>query len=595
MLAKADPSQKLYTRMRLWELPDQYVVEPSDGSSGSCLAINRLNANMTLLDEVPSSTGRAPKIQTIFGVVGILKLLAGSYLFVITERECAGSYLGHPIFKVSKLKVFPCDHSVINSPDEQRKMESEFASMLKVAEKTPGLYFSYDVNITLSAQRLNDLGDESRLLPLWRQAKPRFLWNNYMLEVLIDSKLDNYMLPVIQGSFQNFQSTIGKDTIDVTLIARRCTRRTGTRMWRRGADSDGYVANFVESEQIVHLNGYTASFVQVRGSMPFLWQQIVDLKYKPKFEIVKPDEASRVCERHFLDLRKKYGNVLAVDLVNKQGGEGRLCEKYASSVQNILSDDMRYVHFDFHRICGHIHFERLSILYDQIEDFLVKNRYYLLNENGDKIEEQIGIVRTNCIDCLDRTNVTQSMIGRKMLELQLRRLGVFDADHTISSHPSFDDCFKILWANHGDDISIQYSGTPALKGDFVRYGKRTSQGIINDGINALTRYYLNNFVDGTKQDAIDLLQGHYIVSVSRDIASKKPQGKVEAFASFRLALVLILVGFVFAMMSLRRVRYDVWHLLFSLLWAGLSLAIVGFMKANGRMFCNRPRLHKPPY
>ena len=27
----------------------------------------------------------------------------------------------------------------------------------------------------------------------------------------------------------------------------------------------------------------------------------------------------------------------------------------------------------------------------------------------------------------------------------------------------------IVWANHGDDISIQYSGTPALKGDFVRY------------------------------------------------------------------------------------------------------------------------------
>ena len=25
-----------------------------------------------------------------------------------------------------------------------------------------------------------------------------------------------------------------------------------------------------------------------------------------------------------------------------------------------------------------------------------------------------------------------------------------------------------VWANHGDDVSIQYSGTPALKGDFVR-------------------------------------------------------------------------------------------------------------------------------
>jgi len=30
-----------------------------------------------------------------------------------------------------------------------------------------------------------------------------------------------------------------------------------------------------------------------------------------------------------------------------------------------------------------------------------------LNEEGEKIEEQHGVVRTNCIDCLDRTNVTQ--------------------------------------------------------------------------------------------------------------------------------------------------------------------------------------------
>lgn len=29
------------------------------------------------IDEVPNAAGRSPKIQTIFGVVGILKLLAG--------------------------------------------------------------------------------------------------------------------------------------------------------------------------------------------------------------------------------------------------------------------------------------------------------------------------------------------------------------------------------------------------------------------------------------------------------------------------------------------------------------------------------------
>nr|GFA28144.1 phosphoinositide phosphatase SAC7-like [Tanacetum cinerariifolium] len=274
------------------------------------------------VDEVPhSTTVRDPKIQTIYGFAGIIKLLEGSYLVVITERKCVGSYLGHPIYKVLSLKVFCCDRSAKNSRYEKIKIESEFRSLLKVAEKTPGLYFSYDINITLSTQRLNDLGEETTQLPLWRQAEPRFLWNNYLLELLIESrqlqqKLDPYILPIVQGSFQSFQAAIGKDIIDVTLIARRCTRRNGTRMWRRGADEDGYVANFVESEQIIQLKGYTASFVQVRGSMPFLWDQTVDLSYKPKFEILKPEKGPRIAERHFLDLRKKYGNVLAIDLVN---------------------------------------------------------------------------------------------------------------------------------------------------------------------------------------------------------------------------------------------------------------------------------------
>ncbi|XVF62285.1 hypothetical protein PTKIN_Ptkin08bG0205200 [Pterospermum kingtungense] len=594
MMERAESCQKLYTRMRLWEFPDEYVIEPTDGSSASSLSISRVDASLKLIDNVPEcSSLRVPKIQTIFGVVGMLKLVAGSYLIVITDRECVGSYLGHPIFKVKSLKVLPCDHSVKNSPAEQKKVENEFCGLLKVAERTHGLYFSYDTNLTLSAQRLHDLGDESKLLPLWRQAEPRFLWNNYMLELLIDNKLDPYLLPVIQGSFNNFQAAIGKEIVDVTLIARRCTRRNGTRLWRRGADPDGYVANFVESEQIVQMNGFTSSFVQVRGSMPFLWEQIVDLTYKPKFEIVKPEEASRVAERHFLDLRKKYGSVLAIDLVNKHGGEGRLSEKFANAVEPIASDDLRYLHFDFHKICGHVHFERLSFLYDQIADFLQKNGYLLLNEKGEKMKEQLGVVRTNCIDCLDRTNVTQSMIGRKTLEFQLRRIGVFAAEETISTHPNLDDSFKIMWANHGDDISIQYSGTPALKGDFVRFGQRTVQGILKDGVNALVRYYLNNFSDGTKQDAIDLLQGHYIVSVGRDMKPRSQKGGLEAIASFPLAFGLVTMGLFLTTMSLRQARYDLRHLFFSLLWASISVGIAAFVRANGRIFCNRPRLHKP--
>ena len=41
----------------------------------------------------------------------------------------------------------------------------------------------------------------------------------------------------------------------------------------------------------------------------------------------------------------------------------------------------------------------------------------------------------------------------------------------------------------------------------TRTGKGSVKGLINDGINSVTRYYLNNFSDGEKQDAIDLFLG----------------------------------------------------------------------------------------
>lgn len=48
-------------------------------------------------------------------------------------------------------------------------------------------------------------------------------------------------------------------------------------------------------------------------------------------------------------------------------------------------------------------------------------------------------------------------------------------------------------------------GTPAQKSDFTRTGKRTIQGLLRDGYFSLQRYVINNFADGSKQDAIDLL------------------------------------------------------------------------------------------
>ncbi len=46
-----------------------------------------------------------------------------------------------------------------------------------------------------------------------------------------------------------------------------------------------------------------------------------------------------------------------------------------------------------------------------------------------------------------------------------------------------------------------------MKSGFTRTGKRTLGGAVDDGVKAVSRYFLNNFSDGHKQDAVDLVTG----------------------------------------------------------------------------------------
>lgn len=67
----------------------------------------------------------------------------------------------------------------------------------------------------------------------------------------------------------------------------------------------------------------------------------------------------------------------------------------------------------------------------------------------DGISLQNGICRTNCVDCLDRTNAAQFVFGKRALGHQLYALGVVE-----SPHLAFDsDAVNMLtemYHDHGD-------------------------------------------------------------------------------------------------------------------------------------------------
>lgn len=96
---------------------------------------------------------------------------------------------------------------------------------------------------------------------------------------------------------------------------------------------------------------------------------------------------------------------------------------------------------------------------------------------------------------------TESLNRRPRVSVNCSKmlLGERDRDRMLNVQRGLIADAHIVWAEHGETVSKAYSGTGALKADYTRTGKRTKQGLLEDGYKSAMRYILNNFFDGDRQ------------------------------------------------------------------------------------------------
>ena len=108
-------------------------------------------------------------------------------------------------------------------------------------------------------------------------------------------------------------------------------------------------------------------------------------------------------------------------------------------MQELHNENIKYEAFDFHAECRKMQWHRLDILMARLQHDLEQMAYFLLTRDGVLVSVQDGIFRTNCIDCLDRTNVVQSMLAKKVLSDALAKLEIL---RNVDEHPSLEFLFK---------------------------------------------------------------------------------------------------------------------------------------------------------
>jgi len=217
-------------------------------------------------------------------------------------------------------------------------------------------------------------------------------------------------------------------------------------------------------------------------------------------------------------IAKLYGPLVAINLAEQRGNEGAVTTAYRESMQELNSPDARYRDYDFHAETKGMRYENISKLIHQMERTFESQGFFWVS-GGTVLSQQKGIFRVNCIDCLDRTNVVQSAFARSILQTQLEAVAVQGAYET-GDRSEADIVFNDVWANNGDAISRIYAGTSALKGDFTRTGKRDLGGLLNDGLNSLSRVYTSTFSDWFCQAVIDYMLGNRTLSVFSEFLSK---------------------------------------------------------------------------
>lgn len=605
-----------FDRLLLRTSPRWLTLEPADPAVAheTVLYIDRAECEPSLRPRGECAALAEPdEERVVFGVVGLVETLLDKYLVVVDKRVSAGCIMEEQVWKVSSLVAIPVRgpkmlKNMTGVNKDQRAEEAVLRSMLNAAVALPGFYFAHGFDLTRGAQKRADIGATSRdapAVPDFARADLRFVWNRFAAKPLADLGIVSWIVPLILGYVDVREGLVNGKAVQLALIARRAADRPGLRFTARGADIHGNCSNFVETEQIISHGDAYSSYLQVRGSIPLLWKQEACIKYKPTPTLKEVDAGGKrgLCqtafEKHFERLFATYGPVTAISLIDMRGVEGPLGSALGSAVDLMANAKLHYVPWDFHKKTKGMKYEQVDTdLVPSIEADLGAYSYFLSTDGtaANIQKRQKGVVRTNCIDSLDRTNVVQSVIAHRIMDDALKIMGVLNRDPDTCTAAKFDDFeekFKNTWADHANALSQVYAGSGALKTDYTRTGKRTKPGMLQDGVRACMRYIYQNLLDGRRQDGIDLFLGVVTLQKSatgpRDLSAIKSKAEPLLVKEKFLPHVFVLAVSVgaFGLLSPRS-----WPLKIVLTGSGFGSAafVFGLILRAGHKLVSRPTL-----
>ena len=501
----------------------------------------QMNDILSTIDDGNRATGGLRMKCQFWGLLGFIRFTEAYYMLIITKRQQVAMVGGHYIYQIEGTELIPLTTGASSRFVSNRNPEeTRFLSILNNLDLNKSFYFSYSYDITHSLQH-NIVRQREAMNKGSRQAKEEFnnmfVWNHHLLDPAISALKHpfNWCLPIIHGFIDQAALDIFGRAVYITIIGRRSRFFAGARFLKRGVNDQGYVANDVETEQIVseklttsfhapgprlYSNPTYTSYLHHRGSIPLYWtQDNSGVSPKPAIDLNLQDPFYQPAALHFDHLFERYGcPVYVINLIKSRERtprESKLLVAFQDCIEYLnqaLPIDKRimYKAFDMSRASKTRGGEVIGSL-EVIAKGVVERTGFFKNgdQSFDEPAVQNGIARTNCIDCLDRTNAAQFVIGKRAFALQLQALGVIDRDE-VDFDTDAVNVFTHMFHDHGDRIAVQYGGSH-LVNTMATYRKLNQwQSNSRDMVESFKRYYHNSFLDSQRQEAYNLFLGNYV-------------------------------------------------------------------------------------
>ncbi|EEU39311.1 uncharacterized protein NECHADRAFT_42947 [Fusarium vanettenii 77-13-4] len=533
-----DVSEKRYRILKIDRTTEGAELNMTDDKI--VYSLKEMNQLLDTIDDGNRGTGGIKLRCTTWGLLGFIKFTGPYYMLLITKKSTVAMVGGHYIYQIEGTELVPLTPAKFK-PDTRNTEEQRFLGILNNLDLTRSFYYSYSYDVTRTLQhnviREREALAQGILPPSDEDFNSMFVWNDYLLQPAVKALRDPYdwCRPIIHGYIDQAALSIYGRTAHITVIARRSRYFAGARFLKRGANDLGYVANDVETEQIVaeslttsfHAPGpqlycspqYT-SYVQHRGSIPLYWtQDNTGVTPKPPIELNLVDPFYGAAALHFDNLFERYGApIYVVNLIKakeRQPRESKLLEEYTHAIDYLnqfLPEGKKIIHkaWDMSRASKVRGGDVIGNLELIAESVVTTTGFF---QNGDGITSpmtaQNGVARTNCIDCLDRTNAAQFVIGKRALGHQLHALGILE-NTAVEYDTDAVNLFTHMWHDHGDTIAVQYGGSQLVNTmeTYRKINQWTSHS--RDMIESFKRYYNNSFLDSQRQEAYNLFLGNYI-------------------------------------------------------------------------------------